>query len=394
MEGVQSNTAPLQPTHGINGEETTTLSELPTEFSKHKNKNIYNNNNNKKNNKNKNNKPKVRKLYVYGNYKEYYSSRTPGDSSQEFSVDPRMNFFKKEWFEGRDCLDIGCNAGHLSIYIAYNYQPRSILGVDIDPYLVKLAQNAVKATYEALLNEQNEMTTTTEKQPKRIKFSDSETETTTTTTTATSLASTEENQLTTPTAKIDSTSNIQNNKAEHTPQTSTESQTSTFTDQNLQATTSTPTLNTTSAPSSSTTQVNNANQSNQVNSRSFPDNISIREENYVQTESIERFDTVLCMSVTKWIHFNWGDEGVKKLFQKIFSQLNPGGIFILEPQPWASYRKKHSLTPQIKENYQKITFKPAEFVDYLLSIGFVSYEVLCKPEKATGFDRDIYLFRK
>ena len=57
------------------------------------------------------------------------------------------------------------------------------------------------------------------------------------------------------------------------------------------------------------------------------------------------YDTILCMSVTKWIHYNWGDEGIINLFRKVYSLLNPGGYFILEPQPWRSYEKKKNLNP-------------------------------------------------
>ena len=29
------------------------------------------------------------------------------------------------------------------------------------------------------------------------------------------------------------------------------------------------------------------------------------------------YDAVMCMSVTKWIHFNGGDDGLKNLFEKV-----------------------------------------------------------------------------
>jgi hypothetical protein len=57
------------------------------------------------------------------------------------------------------------------------------------------------------------------------------------------------------------------------------------------------------------------------------------------------YDAVLCLSVTKWVHFNWGDAGVKRLFRKAFASLQQGGVFILEPQDFKSYKKKKSLLP-------------------------------------------------
>jgi len=50
------------------------------------------------------------------------------------------------------------------------------------------------------------------------------------------------------------------------------------------------------------------------------------------------------MSVTKWVHLNWGDDGIRKLFTRAYELLEDGGLFIVEPQPWKSYRKKYALT--------------------------------------------------
>ena len=47
--------------------------------------------------------------YCYGNYDKYYGYRNSG----AFEDDPRLGLLKKEWFEGRDCLDIGCNTGQV-----------------------------------------------------------------------------------------------------------------------------------------------------------------------------------------------------------------------------------------------------------------------------------------
>ena len=77
--------------------------------------------------------------YKYGNYSRYYGYR-----NANMAEDDRVEHFKREWFEGKTCLDIGCNVGHLTLYIAKQYNPRSLLGVDIDSMLIKSAINNIR----------------------------------------------------------------------------------------------------------------------------------------------------------------------------------------------------------------------------------------------------------
>jgi 7SK snRNA methylphosphate capping enzyme len=66
---------------------------------------------------------------------------------------------------------------------------------------------------------------------------------------------------------------------------------------------------------------------------------------------IAEYDTIIAFSVTKWIHLNFGDQGLKRFFKRIYRTLLPGGRLILEPQPWSSYRLKRRMTVRRKKRF-------------------------------------------
>ncbi|KAK0077310.1 hypothetical protein PV325_004110 [Microctonus aethiopoides] len=137
--------------------------------------------------------------------------------------------------------------------------------------------------------------------------------------------------------------------------------------------------------------------------KGFPYNVTFVQGNYVlEDDSLlmseqPQFDTILCLSITKWIHMNFGDAGLKQTFKRIHAQLRPGGVLVLEAQSWPSYGKKKNLTERIYRNYHSIEFFPQKFTQYLLSseVGFTKCEVVSiPPHPSKGFQRPIQLFTK
>ncbi|XP_031626880.1 probable RNA methyltransferase CG1239 [Contarinia nasturtii] len=148
----------------------------------------------------------------------------------------------------------------------------------------------------------------------------------------------------------------------------------------------------------------NNNDKNVIKQVNFPNNIAFKQCNYVlQDDGLleleePRYDVIMCLSVTKWIHLNFGDDGLKRAFKRMYRQLKEDGTLILEAQDWKSYKRRKNLTPEINAHYKSIQLPPKHFHDYLLSneIGFdSSYSIkLPKEHSADGFKRPIVAYKK
>ncbi|XP_072968900.1 probable RNA methyltransferase At5g51130 isoform X1 [Typha angustifolia] len=267
---------------------------------------------------------KRKEVFIYGNYKNYYGYRI----DRNVNEDPRLAIFKREWFEGKDCLDIGCNQGLITVTIARKFLCRSIHGIDIDADLIEAAYWHLRKM--ARLDNINRRTRVSEM----------------------------------------------------------------------------PVLDSPSCLGKKSSQTSNG-KTDTSKCGVFPDRqgdlfkiVSFSCENFVESLhgcSIEKYDTVLCLSVTKWIHLNWGDDGLITLFTKIWKLLRPGGILLLEPQPWTSYKRNRVVSDTTKANYNIILLHPEKFQEILLDkVGFRTADVITDnlSGTVTGFDRPIIAFRK
>jgi 7SK snRNA methylphosphate capping enzyme len=134
----------------------------------------------------------------------------------------------------------------------------------------------------------------------------------------------------------------------------------------------------------------------------FPRNVQFRVVDATRAGrvfGVDSFETILCLSTSKWVHLNGGDQAIIALFEQVYRMLADGGIFVLEPQPWGSYRRKKHVSDVARGNYGRIKLRPEQFPAYLIDyVGFRAYEEIRVEYDASvskGFaNRPLYLFIK
>lgn len=311
--------------------------------------------------------------YQYGNF----TGRYGGIQSLNNFSDVRLTVFMRHayLFKDKDILDIGCSVGHMTFAVARKLQPKSIMGIDIDKNLIARArrnlslfvrippllqddpsaggdQNAAdpRENNNAGGNDSSKNNDRKRAKGQRsykkirpmekndffpVSFpicyggipQTSSTRTTFLLQTSPSSSSTTPNNSSMA-AVADETTNSP-------------------TDPNISSTT----ILTAAVISASNAQRNkNTKDMHNKYDHSFPNNVFFRTLNYVVTDESQlntdtpQYDLIMCLSVTKWIHLNFGDAGLKMTFRRMFNQLRPGGKLILEAQNWASYKKRKKLT--------------------------------------------------
>ncbi|KNC54336.1 uncharacterized protein AMSG_10325 [Thecamonas trahens ATCC 50062] len=104
----------------------------------------------------------------------------------------------------------------------------------------------------------------------------------------------------------------------------------------------------------------------------------LRSQDVKSSSAVQRgktkFGVVLALSVSKWIHVHHGDAGLISFFELVYDLLDgPGSVFVLEPQPWSSYRKRCRFLPGLSDVIHTLQLRPDGFERLLLdTIGFTA----------------------
>ncbi|KAK1228044.1 hypothetical protein PQX77_008923 [Marasmius sp. AFHP31] len=251
-------------------------------------------------------------------------------------TDPRLASLPKDTFTGKRVLDVGCNEGWVTVEIAQKYRAAKVTGVDIDETLIRGA-------WRRRLSVWSQQAPSSPNSKKRKRDDDQ--------------------------VPSESESDYFPASFEHM-------------------------FGPLPVPPSQ-------NRGKYV----FPHNISFRVGDWVTDidavpEDREGYDVVVAFSVSKWIHLNLGDSGLTSFFQRVHDVLKPGGEFILEPQPWESYRKARRMISGAGANVQRdsvveLSIRPETFSDVLCRMGFgPPKRVEVSGEAGEGFHRPVEIYTR
>ena len=110
---------------------------------------------------------------------------------------------------------------------------------------------------------------------------------------------------------------------------------------------------------------------------------------------------MISFSVTKWMHLNWGEDGLIYLLLKCYSLLKRYGILIIESDHHSSYHKTRNYTATIQQNSEKLQIQPQQIPLILQHIGMQVIATKTPNTVATlarsltkGFNRPIVILKK
>ncbi|CAM9310930.1 unnamed protein product [Phaeothamnion confervicola] len=393
--------------------------------------------------------PKPREAPWYGNYHGYYQFRNKYGASTAIQnaaapVDPRLKFLRPSWFEGAHCLDIGSNAGELTLAIVAAFRPASMMGIDADNRLVKQARAAARRTPAKASRSAGAAAlprTVTSFLPRGVQLK------------RLAVATGGDGCASSATVAPQAVGGTAPPTAKRAKLPLSPAPSATITDASSSAMSDAGSA----APSEAEGTVGGPPVSVMQPPRPQPRPgqplVFFRHEDFILQQHISHagssnggksgagwsssgsggsssgrsssgssgdsssggsssgssgdghrggssrggggsssgsnggggdggsYDVVSCFSVSKWVHLTHGDAGLLLLFQRAYALLRPGGRFLLEPQQWRSYCKHRNASPAARANFGGLKLRPDDFPHVLTrDVGFASVEDLGAPK--------------
>eukprot|EP00793_Prasinoderma_coloniale_P004479 PRCOL_00000240-RA len=301
---------------------------------------------------------------IYGNYRGYYSYRLRAGRNSD---DPRFSSLSTAWFSGRRVLDVGCNEGLVSLRVAADLGASAVLGVDIDEVLVRKAYGNRRGAI-------NKLRDTLKKEAAR--------------------AVADQHQAAHVSACAQVSTGAQRQVdvgGDSASLQGTQNHASAANQLNLQSQSRGGKQQTQKHGGASSAAMDTTATSVHARLAALRA-VHFRHEDFTTslTEACSQ-DVVLALSVSKWLHLHGGDVAMRNFFRKVHDTLTPGGLFVLEPQPWKSYQQYFRLTDHIyatttdKVRGDRLKLRPEAFAAYLRDeVGFERVEELAPPEAGDG----------
>ncbi|XP_062271228.1 7SK snRNA methylphosphate capping enzyme-like [Scomber scombrus] len=358
---------------------------------------------------------KDKRRYQHGNHSRYYGYHGSYGDGWEGRVgaeeDPRLRLLEADWFRDKKVLDVGCGAGHMTLAIARRFNPAHILGVELDHRLVHAANQNVRhflshdmveeerrrrrggttsllsssptGTKTGGTQEEEKMNEEEQEKKKDVKEEEQEEKKDVKKEEQEEVKEEEQEE------KKDMKEEEQEEKKEGDEEVMEEFQ-------RAMSLLSFPlSFRVSRGPLAAPPFLLPPSSSSSSSSCRFPNNVTFIQGDYVSEREAwpgrGQYDIIMCLGVTKWVQLHSGDGGVVRLFKRAYQSLSPGGLLILEPQPWSRYSHSKRASETTYRNYRSVRLRPEQFTCYLTdSVGFTSYRLITD----TGNQRPIYLFHK
>ncbi|BGP03000.1 RNA methyltransferase [Rhodotorula toruloides] len=313
-----------------------------------------------------------------GNYQGYYERR----KTARDEPDERLALIPQDWLKGKKLLDVGCNDGAVSVELAQRFGPAKVVGVDIDPSLIRQAKTFAdtawsrQAPLERLIAEaqqiQRQHSSRSSQSPALSSLlSDGA---------YSAFASTDPHYFPVSLPRM-----FGNLPQPRQLVTIVDGETGDW----------------------QAGQRRGKRKESSTEIRAFPENLQFVAADWVN-ETIEPdrdgYDVIIAFSVTKWIHLSGLNPALLTFFRRCFDCLRPGGKLILEPQPFSTYARNVKMTPELQENYDRLKegaekgwrAEEGDFERVLLElVGFEKRELLGETGKiGSTFRRPVEVYTK